>query len=250
MAVDTSVYSLYELAQNAMGQVSYLSQDKEISVYNRIKEDIYVHADKNIIIRTFINLLTNAIKYTHQNGRITITASRDDKKDEDNNGGMIKITVADTGKGIPPDQLNKVFDKFAQVQAKNSGEARSTGLGLTFCKMAVDAHGGKIGVESEVGKGSVFWFKLPAAQTEKIAESSGEVSSDENSLDLDESDKELLRPYAVKLKALWLNETTEILKILGQIENNSEAIKNWKKEVEDCLFSLDEDKYYKLIRID
>ena len=75
--------------------------------------------------------------------------------------GRVRCTVRDNGPGIPPEHREKVFDKFWQAEARQQGHTYSSGLGLTFCKMVVEAHGGKIGVESEVGAGSTFWFELP-----------------------------------------------------------------------------------------
>jgi len=74
----------------------------------------------------------------------------------------IEIAVTDTGPGIPPEYHGKIFEKFGQVEARSHGQKHSTGLGLTFCKLAVEAHGGRIGVESAVGQGSTFWFVLPS----------------------------------------------------------------------------------------
>ncbi|MCS6862332.1 MAG: ATP-binding protein, partial [Abditibacteriales bacterium] len=73
----------------------------------------------------------------------------------------ILFSVADTGEGIPQEAFERIFEKFGQVETRSSGRKMSTGLGLTFCKMAVEAHGGRIWVESEVGKGSVFSFVIP-----------------------------------------------------------------------------------------
>ncbi|MDI6828600.1 MAG: ATP-binding protein, partial [Armatimonadota bacterium] len=71
------------------------------------------------------------------------------------------ISVSDTGEGIPKEYHARIFDKFVQVETKGSRKKLSTGLGLTFCKLAVEAHGGTISVESELGKGSTFTFTLP-----------------------------------------------------------------------------------------
>jgi signal transduction histidine kinase len=72
------------------------------------------------------------------------------------------VLISDNGPGIPKEYHVKVFEKFGQVEARKQKRFYSTGLGLTLCKLAVEAHGGKIGLESEVGKGSTFWFTLPA----------------------------------------------------------------------------------------
>ncbi len=74
---------------------------------------------------------------------------------------MARLTITDQGPGIPADYRERIFDKYGQVESRQTGRKYSTGLGLTFCKMAVEAHGGSIGVESEEGKGSTFWITLP-----------------------------------------------------------------------------------------
>jgi signal transduction histidine kinase len=71
------------------------------------------------------------------------------------------VAVSDTGPGIPREYRERVFEKFGQVEAASGGQKFSTGLGLTFCRLAVEAHHGRIGVDSEIGRGSTFWFVLP-----------------------------------------------------------------------------------------
>lgn len=112
-----------------------------------------VICDAQLVGRVIANLLTNAFKYTPEDG--TITTSVELLSD-----AYVKIGVRDTGPGIPKEYLKKIFDKFGQVKDKGQ-ERRGTGLGLTFCKMVVEAHGGRIWVESELGKGSCFSFTLP-----------------------------------------------------------------------------------------
>ena len=72
-----------------------------------------------------------------------------------------RIAVADNGHGLPPEYHEKIFEKFGQGEMRKDNKMHSTGLGLTFCKLAVEAHKGKIGVDSEGGRGSTFWFVLP-----------------------------------------------------------------------------------------
>lgn len=109
--------------------------------------------DGELIQRVLVNLLGNATKFMSAGGEIRISIAP--------NEGDWKISVTDTGPGIPPQYHEKIFDKFGQVDAQSGRKKYSTGLGLTFCKLAVEAHGGRIGVESRVGQGSTFWFTLP-----------------------------------------------------------------------------------------
>ncbi|MBT3380286.1 MAG: hybrid sensor histidine kinase/response regulator [Lentisphaerae bacterium] len=124
-------------------------------VFDPPKQSVVADCDAEVITRVVANLVSNAIKFTPRSGEVRITADVDD--------GMVTVRVADTGPGIPPESCEKIFEKFGQVQGSQNRRKYSTGLGLAFCRLAVEAHGGKIGVESEVGKGSVFWFTLPAA---------------------------------------------------------------------------------------
>jgi len=114
-----------------------------------------VNADYELIQRVIYNLLSNAIRHTRKGGRVNISArvNKDAKS--------LLTAVSDTGEGIPRQYWNTIFEKFAQVELSELGLKTDHGLGLTFCKMAVEAHGGKIWVESEVGKGSAFSFTLP-----------------------------------------------------------------------------------------
>ncbi len=116
-----------------------------------------VECDRQLVERVIINLLANALKYTPKDTSVIVRAL----PAEDG----LRIEVEDTGPGVPPDMQERIFDKFAQVETRRKGRAPySTGLGLTFCKLAVEAHGGRIGVDSQVGHGSTFWFVLPTAR--------------------------------------------------------------------------------------
>jgi two-component system, sensor histidine kinase and response regulator len=109
--------------------------------------------DRELVRRVLTNLFGNAVKFTPAGGEIRITVR--------STPWETRFEVHDSGTGISPEHHERIFEKFGQVDTAQPGPFRSTGLGLTFCKLAVEAHGGRIGVESEVGKGSVFWFTLP-----------------------------------------------------------------------------------------
>jgi CheY-like chemotaxis protein len=101
-----------------------------------------------------LNLLSNAVKYTPEHGRVDIRATRE-------RNGWLRVTVTDTGVGIANDQLEKVFSEFHQADRARDEQLGGTGIGLALTRRLVELHGGSIGVDSELGKGSTFWFVLP-----------------------------------------------------------------------------------------
>ncbi len=109
--------------------------------------------DGEVVKRVLANLLVNAVKYTPPGGELTLRVKRE--------GGEARAEIQDTGPGIAPEHRARVFDKYAQVGSKAAGGFHSAGLGLTFCKMAVEAHGGRIGVDGAPARGAIFWFTLP-----------------------------------------------------------------------------------------
>jgi signal transduction histidine kinase len=124
--------------------------DKHLSIQVDIPGDLIVNADRDCLHDIFINLLSNAFKFTSDGGQILITANRKDN--------YILNEIRDTGIGIPEGHMEKIFEEFYQVETGKDG---GTGLGLAIAKRMVEEHGGKIWVESQMGKGSTFYFTLP-----------------------------------------------------------------------------------------
>ncbi len=139
------------------------AREKSISIHKEIPSDLpQAYGDSDKLEQIFINLLGNALKFIPEGGHIYVSAK--------NNGldrDLIEVSVADTGIGISPDELEKIFDRFHQVEESLTREIQGTGLGLSIVKGLVEAHGGKIWVESENGKGSTFTFNLPAYSPER-----------------------------------------------------------------------------------
>ena len=98
------------------------------------------------------------MRHTPSGGEVSVSARLSDE--------TLLFSVADTGKGIAPSDLERIFEKFAQADVVTGGERASTGIGLTFCKMIVEAHGGHISVQSTVGRGSVFSFTMPLVKSQ------------------------------------------------------------------------------------
>jgi PAS domain S-box-containing protein len=146
-----------ELADRALQQIATLAKNKGTAIETRLERDLpLVPADEEKLRRILVNLLGNAVKFTPRHGTVTLIAERHD--------GNLLFRVCDSGEGIPKDAFDRIFEKFEQVESRKAGRKMSSGLGLTFCKMAVEAHGGRIWVESQVGRGSTFSFTIPLAR--------------------------------------------------------------------------------------
>lgn len=114
-----------------------------------------VMADEDRVIQVLVNLISNSVKFSEEGTTITLSAKHTTL-------GYITLSVTDQGRGIPKEFVSSVFERFQQVQKGDAVEKKGTGLGLAICKAIVEGHGGTIGVDSEVGVGSTFWFTLPA----------------------------------------------------------------------------------------
>jgi len=126
-------------------------------VIDALPEPYTVLADHIRVRQVLLNLLSNAIKFTPDGGQITLAAGAAD------GGRTVRVAVSDTGIGIDAGDQGKLFREFVQVDASASRRYEGTGLGLALCKRLVELHGGLIGVESALGRGSTFWFTLPQA---------------------------------------------------------------------------------------
>lgn len=117
------------------------------------RESSVILADQQRLVQVIVNLLTNAIKYSPANTTVSLSVAREND--------AIKVEVIDQGRGLPVEMHEKIFESYVQTQKSDAKRGTGTGLGLAICKQIVEKHGGKIGVTSEVGKGSNFWIRLP-----------------------------------------------------------------------------------------
>ncbi len=161
MNLDYAMLDAAEIVAGAASQVASLFKNKNLTLVRQVAADLPpFRGDENKLRRVLVNLLGNAIKFTPTGGVLTVEAHLAE------NGQSLVFSVSDTGEGIPPEAFERIFEKFGQVESRQGGRSMSTGLGLTFCKLATKAHGGDIGVESVPGKGSKFSFTLPLVPPE------------------------------------------------------------------------------------
>jgi signal transduction histidine kinase len=144
------------LIARAIGSLEPQAREKQITLIQKVADvDLSVEGDADMLYQVVLNLASNAVKYTPEGGRVTVAA------DSDNLTRCVLLSVSDTGLGIPPDALPRLFDKFYRVE-NYKRVAKGTGLGLSLCKHIVETlHHGQIGVESELGMGSKFWATIP-----------------------------------------------------------------------------------------
>ena len=149
---------LRPLVEKIFSDLKPPSENKNVELVSQLPE-LTATADVNRLEQVLANLVDNAIKYGRAQGRVTVGG----KKLDD---GKLEIFVRDDGPGIPPDSLDRVFERFYRVDKARSRDQGGTGLGLSIVKHIVQAHGGEVWVKSELGKGATFFFTLPVNQAQ------------------------------------------------------------------------------------
>ncbi len=155
---------LDQLLDRSLDNYRFLAQNKTITIRKTIDPSfLWIQADGRRLDQVLGNLITNAIKFTSEGGEIEIAATRFSATEA-------TVWVKDNGAGIPADEIDYLFNKYRQGSNSRNCGPKGTGLGLVICEMIVKAHGGKIWVESDVGKGSTFYFTLPlVTQADQLA---------------------------------------------------------------------------------
>jgi signal transduction histidine kinase len=148
-----------DLVQLLPGAVASLGPPPEgiDIVYELAEQPVVIACDRHVIARVVANLVGNAFKFAPRRGEVRIGLEGWD--------GVVRVTVSDNGPGVELEHRKLIFEKFGQAPLGRAGKARSSGLGLTFCKLAVEAHGGRIGVDSSNGGGARFWIEFPRKTT-------------------------------------------------------------------------------------
>lgn len=153
-----------ELVQTALSGFAPVANEQQVTLTAEIAPNLpMAHADPDRISQVLRNLLSNALRHTSSGGQVTVTAQAGPE-------GFITLRVRDTGSGIAPEDLPHVFERFWRADRSRARRTGGTGLGLAIARHLIEAHGGKIGVESRLGQGATFWFTLPIAEGERAGE--------------------------------------------------------------------------------
>ena len=173
--LDPQPFSPAEFVESALALVAAQAANKGLALEMRLDADLpaLVEADSARLRQVLLNLLSNAIKFTAR-GRVTVTAGYHAAD------GLLRLAVSDTGPGVPADQLERLFQRFSQLDSSISRRHGGTGLGLAICSNLVTLMGGDIKVESVVGAGSTFSFTIAAPVAERIVSEASERPADED----------------------------------------------------------------------
>ena len=144
---------LRSVAEDVIDDLQSRAEDKKVILENQVPDDVVVRADADRVQQVIFNLVDNAIKYGRPEGRVWINARRA-------GGQFAEVSVRDNGPGIPPDSIDRVFERFYRADKARSREQGGTGLGLSIVKHIIQSHGGEVWVESELGRGTTFFFTL------------------------------------------------------------------------------------------
>ena len=151
---ELKVLHLGELIRSTMGRYEKLTRHEGYNIEYKCTSDVRVKADKTMLLQVVYNLINNAINYTGEDKYVCVS----EQLDED--GRHVRISVSDSGEGIPEDQLAHIWDRYYKVDKVHKRATVGTGLGLSIVKNILEQHGANYGVESKIGEGSTFWFEL------------------------------------------------------------------------------------------
>lgn len=232
--LNPKAHEIGKLIGEAVPQVELLAHSEGLTIDRELSDTPMALCNENLVIRVLVNLLNNAIKYAQGKSSIIIkTASTED--------GLLQVSVVDFGAGIHEEDLTHVFDKFWQTNARNSGKVSSTGLGLTFCKLAIEAHGGHIWADSKPGEGSTFSFTLPTVVPE-----TAQVTHNNNLIM--EEERKLVLQLSSALRSLQVYQAGEIFKVLNQ-EEVQNLQSPWVQEIKAAVEQSDTNKFRTLVEI-
>ncbi len=245
VVLELKKYRLWDLIEEAEQQLQMFFLEKDITLVKAVDKSIMVTIDEVIFVRVLVNLFSNAIKYSEIGSSIYIASDYicDGKHDK-----ILKLTVVDQGKGIAESQLPRIFEQFNKNQPQHITKSASTGIGLSFCKLAIKAHKGNIELRSQLGKGTSIIISLPLEQDnykEPCIQEKQILKPESNRLILEE-EIELIKDYAAKLRSFKVHQVGRINVVLREMDKHS--IKSiWKHRVRSAIYSGDSSAFYSLM---
>jgi signal transduction histidine kinase len=220
---------------------TFIFKQKSLSFTYRVSEGCMINGDPHLVQRILDNLISNSIKHTLPDGKISVIINKNDNQ--------IWIEVTDTGTGIPENIIDEVFEENVHGARSPMSFTDSTGIGLAYCRLAIESMGGAIAVESKSGEGTIVRFSLQAHElslTNTVPEGFYSISHDFNKLSVE--DRLYLRNIIEELGQYKVFEVTSILKVLNSSAfEASETLSAWSSEVEKAVYAGDQTYFRRLL---
>jgi len=238
--LDLERHDITKIVKVALEEIRFMAQQHTLSFNTAQCLPYTIMVDGAILKRVIVNLLFNAVRFSPRKGVIKITTSCNEHQ-------LLTVSVINQGPGIPKEKQKLIFERFGQGEKRSTNIIGSTGLGLAFCKMAIEAHGGMIDVESEAKSGVRFYFTIPIAINQEV-ESRLSVNHDVNDKFMSEDDKDYLRPFVHFMCKHRVYEVSSLRKIIKDIDPlQSVAIEQWKEQMNMAIYNCDKNLFNKLI---
>ncbi len=240
MDLALSPIDVSSMVKEAVEEIRFIAQQKSLWVDMSLCLPYTVMADDAVLRRVIVNLLANAVQYSPVNGQISIKTSGNDHQ-------LLELSILNQGPEVPKEKQQLIFERFGQGEKRSARVLGSTGLGLAFCKMAIEAHNGKMGVESEQGQDVRFYFTVPLAGEPILAGGEDNVSFN-TALSLSESDKCYLQGFVWQINQHRVYEVSALRHIIKTIDTErTHAIGHWAEQMEVAIYNCDEELFSSLI---
>ncbi|MCE7993062.1 MAG: HAMP domain-containing histidine kinase [Roseivirga sp.] len=240
IALDKQHCFVADLLTESITPLKYLLESKHIRVITSVPETLLLYADLVLLKRILGNLLFNAAKFSHYDSRIDVCVT---KNEED---GRIGFSITDYGEGIKENELPYVFEKYWSTGNTKISQASSIGLGLTFCKLAIEAHGGTIQVTSAPQKFTTVKFSIPVANIDRPHSQPERPFQDKSDSMILAKDLPLIAMYAEKLSRIEVHEYSQVSRIVKELEQAG-VTSIWKDKLMSSVYEADPDKFRDLV---
>ncbi len=248
MKIVMTSFCLESTINKLLEKFTYILSSSSVTLLSNISGDIRIFGDIQITERIFDNLISNAIKYSSAGGIINISASDDDE--------YVRIEVRDNGAGIPKNIMNEVFVEYTHGENRSFTYSNPTGIGLAYCKLAVEAMNGKIGIISEHGKGTIVWFTLKkdtASFSEVVQETippGTELKSPQLFSEMSTKEIDRFESLISSLSEAEIDEVSSIMRILDTYEPDDSGKYNlWKDRVLEAAYKGDVNAFRSLLNM-
>ena len=233
---------LDDLLLQALERLKFQLDSKMIRVKNQLTDNLVVYVDKDLITRVLGNLLANAIRYSPPESSVVIASTVLSCQK------MLQVSITDYGEGVLKEYQQHLFEKYWQLTAHKSGKQASIGLGLAFSKLAIEAHQGQIGVQSEYGKHTTLFFTLPIEQPKQTEELPGGSIHNPNPMLIQNEELPLLIKYGERLAKMQVHEFSKINRVVKELEKAG-IQSEWMQQLIASVHQGNQTRFEELVRL-